>query len=645
MKKFTGILILTLILLFTGSNTFCQHKKVKQGKNAQTRVDFTLTMSDGTILDCTKFIPSGTPPSGGRPALILCHGYGGSKEDDMQDAEDYASDGIFSVCYSMRGQGNSGGLSNLMSTTEMNDFIAVVNYVKNQSNINVNKVGAMGGSQGGTIPLMAACYNPGLLRCIISDVSSPEFATSWMENNSIKMTLLWTLSYGTDIARYNNQVKAYRNWILTDTPDKFDSLRYYMPINRDFMNKVGQNTTPLLVSTVWQDKFFSTYGFIKAINSLASPYRMYFGTFYAHGAEYSDPEDEYHTEFISSWMDYYLMGENNGVTDSVKFVYAASKYPRQNYAWTWKRFSSAVWPPQGTENVKFYFHPYGRINNVPHTTTPDYVNFTNDIKDPSITMTEAVNYEFTGTQFEAKFGKTELVFETLPLTTETKMVGTPFVNIHYKPGTTIAQFNFQIYEIKSGTTPYLISRANFTERNVTPGVLRQLYFYGTSHSHVFQAGSKIRVVLTNLDNIDYDDFLRTNPYVLPSLKGGTHTIYMNNANQTYIQLPLIGYVPIGINPVSSEIPVSLELYQNYPNPFNPETKIKFDIPESASGKNIKVKVYNSEGKEVAVLVNESLKSGTYETKFDASNLSSGVYFYAIYAGGTLKKANRMMLVK
>jgi predicted acyl esterase len=176
MKKFTGIIFLTIILLFSGSNTFCQHKKVKQGKNAQTRVDFTLTMSDGTILDCTKFIPTGTPPSGGRPALILCHGYGGSKEDDMQDAEDYASDGIFSVCYSMRGQGNSGGLSNLMSTTEMNDFIAVVNYVKNQSNINVNKVGATGGSQGGTIPLMAACYNPGLLRCIISDVSSPDFA-------------------------------------------------------------------------------------------------------------------------------------------------------------------------------------------------------------------------------------------------------------------------------------------------------------------------------------------------------------------------------------------------------------------------------------------------------------------------------------
>jgi len=645
MRKFTRLLFLIVILMLSVSVVYGQNKKIKRGTKAQTRVDFTLTMSDGTILDCTKFIPTGTPPSGGRPALILCHGYGGSKEDEMQEAEDYASDGYFTLCYSMRGQGNSGGLSNLMSTTEMYDFVAVVNYVKNQSNVNVNKVGATGGSQGGTIPIMAACYNPGLLKCIISDVASPEFATSWMENNSVKMTLLWTLSYGTDIARYNNQVKAYRNWILADTPDKFDSLKYYMPINRDFMNKVGQNTSPLLVSTVWQDKFFSTYGYIKAINYLVSPYRMYFGTFYAHGAEYSDPEDEYHTDFISSWMDYYLMGENNGVTDSVKYVYAASKYPRQNYSWAWKRFSSAVWPPQGTQNIKFYFHPDGRINNAVHTGATDTMGFLNNIKDPSITMTEAVNLEFTGTQFTNKFGKTQLTFETPPLATETRMVGTPFVNIHYKPGTTIAQFNFQIFEIKTGTTPYLISRANFTERNVTPGALRQLYFYGTSHSHIFQAGSKIRVVLTNLDNISWDDFLRTNPYVLPSLKGGRHILYMNNSNQTYIQLPLIGFTPIGINTVSAEIPESLELYQNYPNPFNPETKIRFDIPESASGKNIKVRVYDSEGKEVAVLVNEVLKAGVYETKFNGKDLSSGAYFYAVYVGGILKKANRMMLVK
>src|SRR5664279_655968 len=168
------------------------------------------------------------------------------------------------------------------------------------------------------------------------------------------------------------------------------------------------------------------------------------------------------------------------------------------------------------------------------------------------------------------------------------------------PGTNIAQFNLQVYEIKSGTTPYIVGRSNYTDRNVTPGVLKQLSFYGTAFSHIFQSGSKIRVVITNLDNIPNDPFLRTNPYVLPSLKRAYNRIYTNSANPTYIQLPLINYVDVGINPVSSEVPSEIKLFQNFPNPFNPVTNIKFSIPEKYSGSMAKLIVYDVNGRVVSV---------------------------------------------
>jgi streptogramin lyase len=105
---------------------------------------------------------------------------------------------------------------------------------------------------------------------------------------------------------------------------------------------------------------------------------------------------------------------------------------------------------------------------------------------------------------------------------------------------------------------------------------------------------------------------------------------------------------IGIQPISSEIPKSFSLSQNYPNPFNPSTKIKFDIPicHSCEGRNplIALKVYDILGKEIAIIVNEQLKPGSYEVEFDGSNYPSGVYFYKLLAGD-YTESKRMVLIK
>ena len=636
--------IVVTALLFS-ADVYSQFKHRVYTNQEKTRggviqVDFMYAMNDGTLLDCTRFYPDGTPPAGGWPALIYCHGYGGTKFEDLSSAEEQASYGYFTLVYSMRGQGISEGQSNLISTLEMNDFIKLVNFTKSQSIVNPNRVGAVGGSQGGTIPFMAAC-NGTSLRCIVSDVSNPKFASDWMYNKSIKMTLLWTLSYDSTIVRYNPLLKAFRTWILADTPDKFDSLATFIPQNRDFSGIVGNNTAPIIISTVWQDKFFDTKPMIDAIPFITPDKRMYFGTFDAHGADYYEDEDDYHSNITADWIDYWLDDYQNGTLDSSEYVYASSTYPRIDDAWTWERFYTNTWPPAGVENVKFYLRPNGTLTNAPNTINPDNIDFNNNILDNSLTMLEAVNREFTGVEFDAKFQKNNIIFETPPLTQTSRMVGTPFVNVHYKSTAAKSQFNFQIYEIKPGEDPYIVGRANYTERNITPNQIRQLSFYGASCSHIFQAGSKIRIVLTNLDNIEDDPFLRTNPYVLPSLQQATNTIYMNPANPTYVQLPLIGFQTISVNPISSNIPDNYSLSQNYPNPFNPSTKIRFELPSSGS---VKLVIYDAVGRQIETIVNEKMNAGTYEANWNASGMSSGVYFYRLTANGFIS-TKKMLLIK
>jgi photosystem II stability/assembly factor-like uncharacterized protein len=107
--------------------------------------------------------------------------------------------------------------------------------------------------------------------------------------------------------------------------------------------------------------------------------------------------------------------------------------------------------------------------------------------------------------------------------------------------------------------------------------------------------------------------------------------------------------PIGIRPGDPRIPSKYFLSQNYPNPFNPVTKIKFAIPLSGGvsagrGGLVKLIIFDVLGREVAVLVNESLSPGTYEAEWDGTNYPSGVYFYKLIAS-EFTETRKMVLVK
>ncbi len=92
---------------------------------------------------------------------------------------------------------------------------------------------------------------------------------------------------------------------------------------------------------------------------------------------------------------------------------------------------------------------------------------------------------------------------------------------------------------------------------------------------------------------------------------------------------------------NNQIRIEYALNNNYPNPFNPSTTISYSIPENG---HIKLGVYDVLGNEVAQLVNGYKSSGNYSYLFDASNLTSGIYFYTIRAGNFVE-TKKMLLMK
>jgi len=98
--------------------------------------------------------------------------------------------------------------------------------------------------------------------------------------------------------------------------------------------------------------------------------------------------------------------------------------------------------------------------------------------------------------------------------------------------------------------------------------------------------------------------------------------------------------------VEALTPGQFTLLQNYPNPFNPSTSIKFSIPVDS---NVKLKLYNLLGQEVAELLNSEISAGVHQIDFNASSLSSGTYFYVLEANGNngsnFTATKKMILLK
>ena len=136
----------------------------------------------------------------------------------------------------------------------------------------------------------------------------------------------------------------------------------------------------------------------------------------------------------------------------------------------------------------------------------------------------------------------------------------------------------------------------------------------------------------NIDGDPADEVLYTQGY--------------SRGNPTDAPMPIIvldeQFTAVSVEKESDQLPDNFYLNQNYPNPFNPSTTIKFGINQAS---NIDLRIYDVLGREVAVLVNnEFMGAGSYNVKFEAKNLASGIYVYRLTAGN-FTSSKKMQLLK
>lgn len=140
--------------------------------------------------------------------------------------------------------------------------------------------------------------------------------------------------------------------------------------------------------------------------------------------------------------------------------------------------------------------------------------------------------------------------------------------------------------------------------------------------------------------VAFNNSTSSNPFSLTAPGPGSYTVNAGYAGPLRWDSASVSITITDIGENSSN-PLVFSLYDNYPNPFNPSTIIKYSLAEANL---TTLKVYDSIGNEVMVLVDEVKPAGTFQTEFNASGLSSGIYYYTLNAG-SFSETKKMILMK
>jgi len=613
------------------------------------QVDTLITMSDGIKLEATITFPFGNPPSGGFPAIVLVHGYGGNKEQMRGVALFLALNGYASLAYSVRGQGNSGGVSTTLGEREKEDLYEVIQFLRGYPKINGENLGVAGGSQGGIHSWMAAVHRMPGVKAVAPSIATPNFANDLVPNGCVKRGLVNELTLD-DRVKYSPQRDTVRDFILRDL---YDSIRAYTEA-RDLEHLLDSVQIPVIQALGWKDVLFSVNGGIRAARNLALrsiPVWSYYG---ANG--HGDPVDTSELMFVAvkmiQWFDHWIKGKPLDSAD-LPLVYYSDDRPH------WPHHLINGWPPQDSSTLQLFPSANGGLS----ADAPSQADSFLFSLEYDSTYTPEMGWQqlYGGTEFAKSFKSYPVRFVSPPVRDSTEITGIPRAHLVVSSDAPRFQSHVRIYDVAPSDTGLdwqLITRGTYGVRMNQPGDVHEVEFECNALSHILPPGHMVGLEVTSLD------FLQgRTAYVIPYFLTSHSRLLTSPVNPSYVDLPIVNGVElVSVQDVFKPLPQEFVLYQNYPNPFssrggyaysgNSATMIEFVVPklQSIEEPHVCLTVYDILGRKVAVLVDEPLSSGIHRVAFDGSGLASGVYVYRLTASGAgvpldISLTRRMLLLK
>ena len=489
--------------------------------------DFWLEMDDGVKLDLTRITPAEEAPQGGFPAIVFVHGLRGSKENMMRNARTYTDSGFVTVTYSVRGQGDSEGLSTLFSYREQEDLEFIIDWLGDNPVVDNTAIGVSGASQGGFHSWFAAVKSMNV-RAVAPENSCPEREDAGLRYECYSTAL--TVALESDNAlRVDTLFYPLKRLLLADD---YDSVRAIIARGRSFdSTAVAASSATYLMMGAWHDHVFWHNRMPGAFSVAPQPSYMYLGVG-GHSSGHSLTEALYREDLRYRFFAENLKGEDHDLYTVGPVVDALGP--------DWVHFEIDKWPPSTQEFLTYYLLTDSTLSLQSPGPSDSSWRIDHTLIDPSYTWTDAVVDKFSHATNAFHVDRRSWTSE--PLSETLRIVGIPTAQVYAKGPTPRFQINLQLYAESPEGFPTYLSQISLGQRdNPDSSVWHMMKGEFVIVGWEIPPGYRLRVDWASINKTLEDTTLWTVPYWDAD---GTLTLGLDAQHPASIRIPVLGRTTI-----------------------------------------------------------------------------------------------------
>ncbi len=581
---------------------------------AQNLRDTTLTMSDDVVLDAFYVLPDTPPPSGGYPAVLLVHGFGGSKNNNASLARSFALEGYAATAYSVRGQGASGGMFDFFTSERIiADLRAMVEFTRALPGVNPERIGVMGGSQGGIHAWNAAAYDMGV-RAVISIVANGRFRENWLEDGALN----WTFAAASLSPSVNFDPSVLDSITRARESGDFSYVRDFLTdaSTRELESSVS---TPVLSIVSYYDGFFDQNAALRQFAAVPSAKRIILYPA-GHSLPNIPAQENYVMDVVARWFAYWLQ-DNEG------------------YAAVASSDSAVVFFDAGNEEMRVFGvdeEKYWLTHN-PEPRPSDLKEMTWFFTDEGLSLTPQMVQGERQINYVNLLGSAPQVFRSPPITEDMTIAPAPAQAVILASGTgSQYQMNVVLYDVDPTTNTKIPLTRCHAQQAGSEGPL-QMEMNAVLHTvpagHVLEARVHGGIALLPDTDNNFGNF------PLGPVDNSTNTFVFGGVTPSYIEFNVLDNRPVSATAPPAAHTVALESCS--PHPVSSSAGITFRVSGASHSR---LTVYDSRGRRVAVLHDGTLAPGAYTVRFDARGLPAGLYVAVLQSGADVDRM-KMLLVQ
>ena len=569
--------------------------------SSQTVVDTTVVREDNVTLDALYVLPTTPPPVQGYPAILLVHGFGGSKNDNRAVALDYARRGYASAAYSVRGQGSSGGQFDFFgSDAILGDLRAMIDFTAGLPAVNPDRIGVEGGSQGGIHAWMAAAHRMNV-RAVSSIIANGRFEEDWMANGA--MNWMFAAAMKSDQVRVVQSLRDAVNHAI-ETGDH-DDIRSFLG-TQSTTGMEQSVSTPVAMYVSYHDGFFDPGAALRQTKQLPGARRI---VLYPGG--HSLPADPgtagYIQELRNRWWSYWLKDNSADASvidkDSTVVLFdGATNVPRAFSAadsayW----IGSSAFTPPGIGTSKLYLAA-DSIRPLPRPASQPIVL-------PYIVLIGSTPYSVRSAPLEE-----DMVIASIPGNARIYATAT---SLRY-------QVNVLILDLDPATGRRLpITRGQYEVEDSRTLPESWIDIPLNAVLHTVRAGHQIEVHVHSGTALIPDFNVHFGNTPVPPAENGIVTIQTGSTTPSSVEFHILEDTP---SEITQAAPLSSALGMPYPHPVLEHATLRIMLKQAGF---VDVAMFDLRGRRVASLLEGYLPAGEHRISFDASPRSPGTYFIRV----------------